>query len=171
MRKSATVVLLTDLDARECQGRLDARVDQKRQPFFGYYAGNQKIVGKIAENRFSLWVRGYADTSFAPSFSGRLTAQAHCTRIEGHFRKGIPFLSHQWPLVGIAIFLGLGLFLEDLSKVLAGIVTLGSVAVVIGFALCVAYLTRCIRHANNETRREILDFLQKTLVARIEPRP
>ncbi len=170
LKKSDDVVLFTDLDVAECQRRLNARVDQKRQPFLGYYAGNQRIVGKIAGNRLSLGVRGYADTSFAPSFSGRLCVQAHGTRVEGYFKRGIPLLSDKWMFAGMAL-LAVALFFACLGELLAGTVTFGSVVVLIGFPLCVAYLARCIRHANDRTRVEILDFLQEALVAQIEPRP
>jgi hypothetical protein len=170
LKESDQVVLFTGFDVPECLRRLSESLDEKRWRPWGY-AGSKEMLGKVTGHSFSFRPRRYADNLLAPTFYGRLYSQGGRTRIDGYFERpswtsGLG--DFRW-MLAFTVVLAL-LFSVCLADALRGTVTPASLLGLIAFPTFVAYLARDTKRALRETREDLLDFLQKTLIAQIEPR-
>jgi hypothetical protein len=176
LKESDQVVLFTDFDVQECQRRLSAELDEKRwrpwRLWASGYEGSKEMLGWVRGHSFSLRPRRYARNWIAPTFYGRMYPQRGRTRIDGYFERlswtGIE-AEQFFELVSYAFVLALLLFsyLSDASR---GIFPQGPWLALIVFSALVVYLFWYVKRAVCRTRPEVLEFLQSTLMAQIEPR-
>jgi hypothetical protein len=176
--QKAQVVLHTDIGVSECLNRIRESIDEERRTIFSFsgYAGSKKILGKIDGNKIRLQKRRYYHNSFSPYFYAMVSPDSHGTRIEGHF-DCLPFVK-----IFMRIWLGIVVVVAGITLVLTLKDHLGGrahlagedytvVLVPQGMVLFGLLLPRFGRWLGRNEESYILDFLQRTLPARMEIRP
>lgn len=150
-------------------------IDEEHWTLFSFsgYRGNRPLLGEVGESTFRLQKRRYSRNDFCGHFFARFEPEPGGTRIEGYFDdpRWAKYFMWVW-LAGVAA-IGTPIFVETVMDITTGShhmsgdmwvgLIVPSVLVLFGIVL-----PRFGRLLGKEDRQFILEFIQKTLDARIE---
>ena len=175
MKLRHDTTLHTDFDAEECRRRLIESIDPERRTIFSLsgYRGSKPVIGWIEGYQFYLHKRRYWHNDFASQFYGNLLPQDRGTLIEGYFDvpRWTKIFMRIW--LGGVLLLGSPIFVLSLLDLLPGrgyvegnprIGLLAPPCMVLFGVLLPKFGLWLGRHEE----QFILEFLERTLVARID---
>jgi hypothetical protein len=172
----AAVVLHSSLPPYVVADTLRRSIDEERITLFSLsgYKGSRPVLGKVDESTFRLQKRRYYHNSFAPIFYGRFEPETGGTRIEGYFDMAQWVKYFMWFWLAMVILIGGQIFLASLKDIVTGSHYIHGdkrIGILIPpFMILFGVLLPKVGEllARGE-KTFILEHLQQTLVARMEP--
>lgn len=174
MSRPANIFLLTDFELEKCIQLLRQSTDEQHRTLFSMsgYQGSKPILSQIEGHSFQLQKRRSYRNDFAPNFYGTVTPWGNGARIEGHF--GPP----RWSEIFGKIWLGF-VVLVTIPVVVSSLPDMqrnhgeAYVGLLVSLILILSGLL-APRFGDWLGRNEkifILNFLESTLMARVEAGP
>jgi hypothetical protein len=169
-------VLHSALAPNPAAGALRRSIDEEHWTLFSLsgYQGNRSLLGVVGENTFRLQKRRSSRNDFVGHFYARFESEPGGTRIEGHFDapRWAKYFMRIW-LAG-AVLIGTPIFVETLMDVTTGSHHMTGdkwVGLVVPLVLVLFGIIgpKIGRLFGKRDRQFILEHLQNTLAARIEP--
>jgi hypothetical protein len=151
-------------------------IDEERITLFSLsgYKGKRPLLGKVGDHTFRLQKRRYYKNSFAPFCYGEFEPEAGGTRIEAHFdmSRWVRYFMQFW--MAVVILLGGAVFVSTMEDILRGGhyihgQTWMGILVPLAMVLFGVLLPRIGRLLGRGEERFMLEYLQQTLAARVEP--
>jgi hypothetical protein len=150
-------------------------MDAERRSLFSLsgYKGDRPLVGSVEGNMFNIQKRRYNRNDFAGRFYGRFEPEVGGTRIEGYFDspEWTRWFIRIW--LGLAILLGVPVFIAAVIEVAKGAAAREQgawVGLIVPPSLLLfgVFLPKFGRFLCQEDEQEILRHIQSTLAARLD---
>jgi len=170
------VVLHSSLPSYAVADTLRCSIDEERITLFSLsgYRGSRPVLGKVDESTFRLQKRRCYHNSFAPFFYGRFEPEPGGTRIEGYFDMSRRVKYFMWFWLAMVVLIGGQIFLASLKDIVTGSHYIRGdkrmgILIALSMILFGVLLPKIGRFIARGEERFLLEHLQQTLAARMEP--